>query len=125
MAKWDQALYTNKLVTTDTLKEAFSPGKLNNGKTTNYGFGWFIEPGRVYRTGAWFGYRTAILRLPKNRLSVVVLSSSAQLHPFEIAEKVSDIYLSDRGENEKRTEIRRRSLRIAEQPASSQSRAFW
>jgi CubicO group peptidase (beta-lactamase class C family) len=31
MYKYDQALYTNQLVSQETLKEAFSPWKLNNG----------------------------------------------------------------------------------------------
>lgn len=41
--KWDQALYTEKLVSKTTLNEAFTPVVLNNDSTFNYGFGWHIN----------------------------------------------------------------------------------
>lgn len=43
LLKWDRALYVEKLIKNSTLDEAFSPVKLNNGQTVNYGFGWFID----------------------------------------------------------------------------------
>ena len=51
--KWDQALYTEKLVKKSTFTEAITAGKLNDGSDTEYGFGWFInEPGKkVSHTG--------------------------------------------------------------------------
>lgn len=104
MAKWERALYTNKLVPAARLNEAFTPGKLNNGKLarygtiggkqTYYGFGWLIDAEKVYHPGGWLGYRTAILRFSKQHLTVIVLANSAKLHPFDIAERISAIYLS-------------------------------
>lgn len=49
--KWDQGLYTGKLVSQETLQEAFNPGLLNNGtpsrilsdSTWGYGFGWLLR----------------------------------------------------------------------------------
>jgi len=43
LLKWDRILYTDKLVSKATLEEAFTPGVLNNGDSTDYGFGWFIQ----------------------------------------------------------------------------------
>lgn len=43
LLKWDRALYVEKLIKNSTLDEAFSPVKLTNGQTVNYGFGWFID----------------------------------------------------------------------------------
>jgi CubicO group peptidase (beta-lactamase class C family) len=40
MAKWDQSLYTERLVKASTLREAFAPGQLSDGTQVNYGFGW-------------------------------------------------------------------------------------
>jgi CubicO group peptidase (beta-lactamase class C family) len=100
MYYWDQALSRNKLVSAATLKEAFTPGQLNNGETTNYGFGWFVRktPGqdRLWHLGGWLGFRTAILRLPDLRFTVVVLSNLAQCRPGEIAGGISRIYLDDK-----------------------------
>src|ERR1051325_2273338 len=40
MAKWDAALYTEKLLKRSSLDEMWTPVKLNSGKTFPYGFGW-------------------------------------------------------------------------------------
>ncbi|MDD2820638.1 MAG: serine hydrolase [Flavobacterium sp.] len=61
---WDQALYTEKLVSKKTIEEAFTPVILNNGTLSNYGFGWFLTPEKksVDHSGSDFGYRTFIKR---------------------------------------------------------------
>ena len=101
---WDQALYTTKLVSAATLKEAFTSGTLNNGKPTNYGFGWIVSKTRGHETlshgGGWLGFRTYILRFPEQRFTVVVLSNLAQFKPNVIAVEISKIYLSDKNESE-------------------------
>ena len=43
---WDQALYTNKIVSKETLKSGYKPVKLTNGEKKNYGYGWGLEPGK-------------------------------------------------------------------------------
>jgi CubicO group peptidase (beta-lactamase class C family) len=100
MFKWDQALYTEKLVKAATLRQAFTRGKLNDGKEIDYGFGWF--PRQVFgletvsHTGGWAGFRTYIVRYPAQRFSVVVLSNFAQFSPGAIGNKIARIYLQDK-----------------------------
>lgn len=79
---WDRALYTEKLVKKATLEEAFTPGVLNNGDTTEYGFGWFIQrapSGRklVTHSGGWAGFTTYILRGVEEDLCIVVLTNNS------------------------------------------------
>jgi CubicO group peptidase (beta-lactamase class C family) len=38
LLKWDRSLYTEKVVSKQTLEEAFTPAVLSNGDATNYGF---------------------------------------------------------------------------------------
>jgi CubicO group peptidase (beta-lactamase class C family) len=61
---WDQALYTEKLVSKKTIEEAFTPVVLNDGSVSNYGFGWFLTPEKkaVNHSGSDFGYRNFIMR---------------------------------------------------------------
>ena len=61
---WDQALYTEKLVSKKTIAEAFTPVVLNDGSVSNYGFGWFLTPEKesVNHSGSDFGYRNFIFR---------------------------------------------------------------
>ena len=100
MYKWDQALYTERLVRSSTLKEAFTPGKLNDGEVTSYGFGWgigtFLGLDVVRHSGSWLGFHNFILRFPNQRFTVVVLSNVSQLEPAMMASKISKIYLADK-----------------------------
>lgn len=41
--KWNNALLTGKLIKKEILEKAFTPYKLRDGTTTNYGYGWFID----------------------------------------------------------------------------------
>jgi N-acyl-D-amino-acid deacylase len=77
--KWDQALYTEKLVKKSTFAEAITAGKLNNGKNTHYGFGWVIdEPGKkVSHTGGWVGFLNEITRYTDTNQTLIFLSSSS------------------------------------------------
>lgn len=77
LLKWDQALYTEKLVKQSTLKEAFTPVKLNDGTTYPYGFGWGIERDgkRIRHTGSWVGFRNAIIRDVDTHRTVIILSN--------------------------------------------------
>ncbi len=85
--KWDQSLYTSKLVKKSTLQEAFTKQKLNNEKDIDYGFGWVIgsfEDGKLkgfkylYHTGALDGFRNLIFRIPELHFSYIVLSNSGE-----------------------------------------------
>ena len=70
---WDQALYTEKLVSRKTLDEIFTPVK------SNYGYGWNIgkqfEHREISHGGGIYGFATEISRFPDDKLTVVVLSN--------------------------------------------------
>jgi D-alanyl-D-alanine carboxypeptidase len=73
LRKWDQVLYTNKLLTPESMKRMFTPGK------DNYGFGWFIDKlgthPRIGHGGGIPGFNSMIARYPEEKLLVVVLSN--------------------------------------------------
>jgi CubicO group peptidase (beta-lactamase class C family) len=100
LAKWDAALYTEKLVKTATLKQAFAAAKLNDGKITNYGFGWFVKETahglEASHSGGWAGFRNFIVRYPEQKLTVVVLSNSAEFNPVQNGMKIARIFLAAR-----------------------------
>ncbi len=76
--KWDQALYTEKLVKKATFSEAISPGRLNSGAETRYGFGWEIdEKGKTLsHRGGWVGFGTIIKRYIDTNQTIIVLDNS-------------------------------------------------
>jgi len=79
LLKWDQALYTSKLVQPSTLVEAFTPMKLSTGKLSNYGFGWELRPQEniVWHNGDNPGYKTIIIRFLENRATLIILCNNA------------------------------------------------
>ena len=77
--KWDQALYTEKLVKQSTLAEAFTRGKLNDGSSANYGFGWAIaeyhDETIFSHAGRYGGFNTYIKRFPRERATIIFLTN--------------------------------------------------
>lgn len=75
--KWDQALYTNKLVSSVTLEEAFTPYRLVDNSFTEYGFGWVIvhEENIVSHGGALAGFRTYIERQLSDKNTIIMLTN--------------------------------------------------
>jgi|694.fasta_scaffold11682_13 N-acyl-D-aspartate/D-glutamate deacylase/CubicO group peptidase (beta-lactamase class C family) len=84
--KWDQALYTDRLVKQSTFKEAITPGKLLNGEATQYGFGWGIEQvGKtVLHTGGWAAFRTIIIRYIDKNQSIILLDNSGNSQAHQL-----------------------------------------
>lgn len=44
LVKWNAALHGEKLLNAESKSAMWTPGKLNNGKETEYGFGWRVGP---------------------------------------------------------------------------------
>lgn len=77
---WDQALYSEKLVKKDTLKQIFSPFVLNNKEVSNYGFGWGLQDSPEYgkivtHNGYWPGYSSLITRYIDEHKTVIFLKN--------------------------------------------------
>ncbi|UZD21423.1 serine hydrolase [Algoriphagus halophytocola] len=94
LLKWDQALYTDKLVSQKTLTEAFTPFELNNGTLSYYGFGWEIKIqspfGKVVmHTGSNPGYSTIIARYIEENKTVIVLNNNAHPDMMKVVESAN------------------------------------
>lgn len=105
MSAWDQALYTEKLVSAEMLGQAFSPGRLSDGREAQFGLGWMIRDYRGLREvghgGDTDGFNSYVVRYPEQEFTVVVLSNVGMwpMGPLPSAERLAhrivDIYLSD------------------------------
>ena len=73
LLRWDQALYTDKLLSRKWLEKLFTPDQ------SGYNYGWFIDSkgGRVkiYHEGSNPGFAAFIVRYPAEKTLVVVLSN--------------------------------------------------
>jgi hypothetical protein len=80
MLKWDEALYTEKLVKRDLLEKAWSSYVLADGRKANYGYGWWVSQYQglqiIEHGGGISGFRSESVRIPTQHIFVVVLSNN-------------------------------------------------
>jgi len=97
LLKWDQALYTEKLLERETLAAAFTPGVLLDGKSLEYGFGWRLDQfngrRRVMHTGSTSGFRNVIQRYPDDNFTVIILTNRAAPEVAPLADKLAEMFL--------------------------------
>jgi CubicO group peptidase (beta-lactamase class C family) len=89
---WDRALRAGALLKSESWERIYTPVTLNSGKTYPYGFGWFLEPingHEVHRhAGGWQGFKTDILRYPKDDLTVIALCNLADANPEKFTDGI-------------------------------------
>jgi CubicO group peptidase (beta-lactamase class C family) len=99
MAKWDAALYTEKLLKKSSLEQMWMPVKLNDGKTHPYGFGWALGQVRGHRViehgGAWQGFKAQISRYVDDKLTVIVLANQIRTNQSKLAHGVAALFNPD------------------------------
>jgi len=104
LAKWDAALYTEKLLRHSSLQQMWTVAKLKNGQPNSghYGYGWSIEEKKGHKVighgGSWQGFKTHISRYVDDKLTVVVLINQADAEPGPITDRVAEMYLAGKTE---------------------------
>jgi hypothetical protein len=97
MAKWDAALYTDRVLKQSVREQMWTPVKLNSGATHPYGFGWELDTRAGHKLvshgGSLPGFRASIMRFVNDKLTVVVLTNSDNANPGSIAIGVADLYI--------------------------------
>jgi CubicO group peptidase (beta-lactamase class C family) len=96
MAKWDAALYTEKLLKKSSLEQMWTPVKLNDGSTYPYGFGFGLSEAHhhlvVGHDGEWQGFESSIQRFVDDKLTVVAFDNLADSNLDKIIWGVAAIY---------------------------------
>jgi CubicO group peptidase (beta-lactamase class C family) len=84
MLRWDEALYTEKLVNKDLLEKAWTSYVLADGRKSDYGYGWGISQPQgvkiISHVGVVGGFRSFSLRIPSQHLFVAFLSNNARVN---------------------------------------------
>ena len=91
---WDQALYTEKLISKKSLDLMFTPVK------NNYGYGWGMGNQRglkvIAHSGGIDGFVTFIARYPDVKAVVIVLCNNMRANPQAVANDLAKLALSDK-----------------------------
>jgi CubicO group peptidase (beta-lactamase class C family) len=89
LALWDAALYDERLLRRASLEAAFKPSTSTDDPQVQYGFGWRITGASVWHSGETRGFRNVIVRYPKHRLSVVILTNRNDPEPYVLARSIA------------------------------------
>ena len=93
--KWNMALINYKLLPKEYLDEAWSSGTLNNGKKTNYGFGWSLgdktKPKAVSHSGGWVGFTTFLFNEIETKSGYVILTNNSSGDLSDIKKAIDSI----------------------------------
>lgn len=94
LARWDAALYDQRLLKATSLKQMFSPATpTTEPDVPFYGFGWRLNGGAQWHSGESIGFRNVILRYPAQRLTVIVLSNRNTPEPYPLALQIARRWL--------------------------------
>jgi CubicO group peptidase (beta-lactamase class C family) len=99
--KWNEALYSGKILSKESMTAAFTPAITKDSLNTAYGYGWFINENRGLKTighsGGLNGFNSDLTRFPEQNFTEVVLLNYAPTPPglnaTSAGAKISEIYL--------------------------------
>jgi hypothetical protein len=96
MAKWDAALYTDRPLAKSSRDKIWTPARLNDGTTRDYGFGWHLGDYHghrvVFHGGAWQGFKTFIMRFLDTELTIIFLANSWETRDFKFIRALASAY---------------------------------
>jgi len=118
LAKWDEALRTNALLSSAEMASALMPVRLTDGseprwpqgeaggdnlfpgRPVAYGFGWLLDPWqgrrRAWHHGETMGFRSSIDRFPEDGVTVVVLANRGDIDIQSLALEIAEAELGRR-----------------------------
>jgi CubicO group peptidase (beta-lactamase class C family) len=97
LAKWDQALYGDKILDARLRKASWTHPKLNDGKDSDYGYGWQLDQRNghtlIAHSGAWQGFNSQLSRFVDDKLTVIVLANGTNANPGKFADMVAGHFI--------------------------------
>jgi len=92
LVAWQRALAGDRLLRAGSYAQMSTPGRLNNGNATGYGFGLTMSAPQGHRSighgGGINGFSTMLTALPDDSLIIVVLANSEDANTGRIASRI-------------------------------------
>ncbi len=111
---WNEALKSNKLISEESKNLAQKDYDLNNGESTNYGYGWMpneVQGSKcVEHGGGIFGFFSFVVYLPTEDIFVAILSNTDYNNVSDIAIKVAAIAMGKPYGDEKEISLSAKEL---------------
>ena len=135
LLKWDQALYTDKVISKSMQDSAFSPYSFENKSIHNYGLGWhllLLPNGKkvIYHFGRWHGFNAAFARLTDEKVTIIILGNKFSRNIYNVAHQCYDIFgdyqqhhVNEEEESEN-TEVNKKLFPLKEKKSKSTSKKY-
>lgn len=91
LARWDAALYDDRLLHADSRRLAFAPSTPTDDPAVEYGFGWRITGTSLWHSGETMGFRNVIVRFPGRGLAIVILTNRNEGEPYRTALAIAEL----------------------------------
>ena len=98
LARWDAALYDERLLKRSSLKQMWTPVRTNEGlmASFNYGFGWFLDSYHghhfVQHSGGTPGFSSTIYRFVDDKLTIIILTNHSDMIIDQLAIDIAGMY---------------------------------
>jgi CubicO group peptidase (beta-lactamase class C family) len=93
LVRWNAFLDAQSALAKESYARIWTDQPLADGSLSGYGFGWFVTPVRGHRaqehSGGTAGFSSDILRLPDDRVTVIVLTNTYSANPVAIASHIA------------------------------------
>lgn len=99
LAKWDAALYDDRLLKDSLRRELFKRQGATDDPRIDYGLGWRLTGDTVWHSGESLGFRNVLIRDPKRRTTVILLTNRDDPEPYASARPLLECVVA--GEAEK------------------------
>src|SRR5215813_681152 len=99
LARWDAALYTEKLLKISSLEQMWTANRTNEGAAASfsYGFGWFVDSYHGHRvvqhSGGTLGFSSNIYRFVDDRLTIIILTNHSDMILDQLAIDIAGKYV--------------------------------
>ncbi|GGH71174.1 CubicO group peptidase (beta-lactamase class C family) [Filimonas zeae] len=92
---WHKALYAYQVLKKETLQKAFTPFKLADGTSTDYGYGWYVKTSNniqsIEHQGGMIGFKTNEIYYPAEDVFIAILCNSDAVGIDELSADISAI----------------------------------
>jgi CubicO group peptidase (beta-lactamase class C family) len=94
LAKWDAALYDDRLLRRESLRLAFTAATPTDEPDVQYGYGWRITGETLWHSGESIGFRNVIVRYPARHMTIIVLINRNDPGPHRTAFAIAQLFIN-------------------------------
>jgi CubicO group peptidase (beta-lactamase class C family) len=97
--RWDQAIYTEQLMSQESLNIMFTPQTMLSNLGMSYGYGWFVREVNNHlvlsHSGGIEGFATEMRRYPDDKLTIIILSNRDTTDVIAVGNQIAQVALGE------------------------------